>query len=120
MWMLPWYLASAVVAKTSLLGLGAITLLLCVLALIAMKILGQHLSRPLQQRIAQIFRIGIYLHLSTYLLLIIKLLFIDGWQDVPAFLLGHLVLHHAVSALIGAILIVMTIRIYNHRSAGLL
>ncbi len=118
--MLPWYLASAVVAKTSLLGLGAMTLLLCVLALIAMKILGKHLSRPLQQRIAQIFRVGIYLHLSTYAMLLVKLLFIDGWEDVPAFLLGHLVLHHAFSAFIGAILIVLTIRIYNHRSAGLL
>jgi hypothetical protein len=53
-------------------------------------------------------------------MLLTKLTLIDGWQDVPAFLLGHLVLHHAVSALIATILIIMTIRIYNHRSAGVL
>ncbi len=118
--MLPWYLASAVVAKTSLLGLGLVTLGLCVVALLALRWFGNHLSQPLQQRFGQIFRTGLYLHLATYLLLFSKMWFIDGWQDVPAFLLGHLVMHHAVSALIATILIVMTIRIYNHRSAGVL
>jgi hypothetical protein len=118
--MLPWYFASAVVAKTSLLGLGGISLVLCCVALIALKIFGNHLATPLKQRIAQLFRIAISLHLSVYALLFIKLSLIDGWQDIPAFLLGHLVLHHAFSALIGAILIVMTIRLYNHRHSGLL
>ncbi len=118
--MLPWYLASAVVAKTSLLGLGLVTLGLCVAALLALRWFGHSLSQPLQQRFGQIFRTGLYLHLATYLLLFSKMWFIDGWQDVPAFLLGHLVMHHAVSALIATILIVMTIRIYNHRSVGLL
>lgn len=118
--MLPWYIASAVAAKTSLLGLGAITILLCCVALFALKMFGNQLSEPLQKRIAQIFRSGIYLHLATYALLLIKLTLIDGWQDVPAFLLGHLVLHHVFSAFIGSIIIVLMIRIYNHRCAGLL
>lgn len=118
--MFPWYLASAVVAKTSLLGLGLLTLALCIVALIALRLFGAGLSQPLQQRIRQIFRTGLSLHLATYALLLSKMWLIDGWQDVPAFLLGHLVLHHAVSALIATVLIVMTIRIYNHRSAGLL
>ena len=116
--MLPWYLASAVVVKTSLLGLGLVTLGLCVLALILLRLFGSNLSQPLQQRIGQIFRTGIYLHLAAYLLLLLKLLLIDGWQDVPAFIMGHLLMHHASSALIATILILMTIRIYNHRSAG--
>ena len=53
-------------------------------------------------------------------MLIVKMWLIEGWQDVPAFLLSHLVLHHAFSALIATVLIVLTIRIYNHRSAGVL
>lgn len=118
--MLPWYLASAVVAKTSLLGLGSVTLACCIAALLALRWFGNSLSQPLQQRFRQIFRTGFYLHLATYALLLLKLTLIEGWQDVPAFFLGHLVLHHAVSALIATILIVMTIRIYNHRNAGLL
>jgi hypothetical protein len=118
--MFPWYIASAVVVKTSLLGLGLITLGLCLLALLLLRVLGTQLSQPLQKRIGQIFRTGIYLHLATYALLLSKMLLIDGWQDVPAFLLSHLVLHHFVSAFIATVLILMTIRIYNHRSAGLL
>jgi len=118
--MLPWYIASAVVVKTSLLGLGLVTLGLCFLALILLRIFGNQISPALQKRIGQIFRTGIYLHLATYSLLLLKMFMIDGWQDVPAFLLSHLVLHHFVSAFIATILILMTIRIYNHRSAGLL
>jgi len=118
--MLPWYFASAVVVKTSLLGLGGISLLLSCLALIALKVFSNHVAAPLKQRIAQIFRTALFLHLSVYALLLIKLSLIDGWQDVPAFLLGHLVLHHAFSAFIGAIVLVMTIRIYNHRHRGVL
>ncbi|TXH97605.1 MAG: hypothetical protein E6Q75_04215 [Rheinheimera sp.] len=118
--MLPWYLASAVVAKTSLLGLGLVTLACCIAALLALRWFGSGLSQPLQQRFRQIFRTGLYLHLATYALLLLKLTLIEGWQDVPGFFLGHLVLHHAVSALIATILIIMTIRIYNHRSAGVL
>jgi hypothetical protein len=118
--MIPWYIASAAVAKTSLLGLGAVTLLLCLVALLALRLFGGNLSQPLQHRIGQIFRTGLYLHLATYTMLLFKLWFIEGWQDVPAFILGHLFLHHAVSALIATVLIVMTIRIYNHRSTGAL
>jgi hypothetical protein len=118
--MLPWYLASAVVAKTSLLGLGLVTLGCCIAALLALRWFGTGLSQALQQRFRQIFRTALYLHLATYAMLLVKMTLIDGWQDVPAFVLGHLVLHHAVSALIATILILMTIRIYNHRNAGLL
>lgn len=118
--MLPWYLASAVVAKTSLLGLGLVTLGLCIAALIGLRLFGAGLSQPLQHRIGQIFRTGLYLHLATYVMLFSKMWLIDGWQDIPTFLISHLVMHHAVSALIATILIIMTIRIYNHRSAGVL
>lgn len=116
--MLPWYIASAVVVKTSLLGLGLVTLGLCVLALILLRLFGSHLSQQLQRRIGQIFRTGIYLHLAAYCMLLLKMLLIDGWQDVPAFIMGHLLMHHASSALIATILILMTIRIYNHRNSG--
>ncbi|WP_306518127.1 hypothetical protein [Rheinheimera sp.] len=116
--MLPWYIASAVVVKTSLLGLGLVTLGLCVIALVLLRLFGTNLSQPLQHRIGQIFRTGIYLHLAAYLLLLLKMLFIDGWQDVPAFMMGHLLMHHASSALIATILLLMTIRIYNHRHSG--
>ena len=107
--MILWYITSAVIAKTSLLGFGMLTLGLCIAALIALRLFGSGLSQPLQQRFRQIFRTGLYLHLATYGLLLSKMWFIEGWQDVPAFFLGHLVLHHAVSALIATILIVMTI-----------
>lgn len=116
--MFPWYIASAVVVKTSLLGMALITLGLCFLALILLRLFGHNLSQPLQKRIAQIFRTGIYLHLAAYCMLLLKMLLIDGWQDVPAFIMGHLLMHHAVSALIATILILMTIRIYNHRHNG--
>ncbi len=90
--MILWYIASAVVAKTSLLGFGMLSLGLCIAALVALRLFSSGLSEKLQQRFRQIFRTGLYLHLATYALLLLKLTLIEGWQDVPAFFLGQIVL----------------------------
>ncbi len=116
--MFPWYLACAVLAKTSLLGLGLLTLGLSLLALLVLRLFGGGLPDSTARSLRRSFRTSPYVHLGSYALLGLKLWLIDGWQDVPAFLLGHLVLHHAMSALIASILIVLSIRLYNQRVAA--
>lgn len=116
--MFPWYLACAVLAKTSLLGLGLLTLGLSLLALLVLRLFGGSLPDSTARSLRRIFKTSLYLHLGSYALLGLKLWLIDGWQDVPAFLLGHLVLHHAMSALIASILIILSIRLYNQRVAA--
>lgn len=115
---LPWYLCCAVLIKTSLLGLGLVTIGLSVAALILLKIFGQTVETHSQQALRRIFKTSIQLHLATYALLITKLIWIDAWQDIPAFILGHLVMHHVMSALIATVLILLTVRVYNQRQVN--
>lgn len=120
--MLPWYASCAVLAKTSLLGLGLVTLGLAVVALIALRLFGRQLPAATQAGLKRIFNCALYLHLGTYLLLLVKLgvaIAMDsGWQDVPTFVISHLVTHHVMSALIASVLIVLSIRLYNKRHAA--
>jgi hypothetical protein len=119
--MLPWYVSCGVLAKTSLLGLGLVTLGLAVVALIALRLFGRQLPAATQGGLKRIFKCALYLHIGTYLLLLIKLGFAiamdSGWQDVPTFIISHLVTHHVMSALIATVLIVLSIRLYNQRHA---
>lgn len=119
--MLPWYASCAVLAKTSLLGLGLVTLALAVVALLALRVFGQQLPVTTQQGLRRIFRCALYLHIGTYGLLILKLLLLmltdPTWQDVPTFVISHLFTHHVMSALIASVLIVLSIRLYNQRHA---
>lgn len=118
---LPWYAACAVLAKTSLLGLGVLTIVLACLAMIAHRLFADSLPLGSQLRLKTIFKTAIWLQLAVYLLLVVKLIVAvamdSSWQDIPTFILSHLVMHHVMSALIATVLIVLTIRLYNHRHA---
>lgn len=121
--MLPWYAGCAILAKTSLLGLGSVTLALAIVALLALRFFGRQLPAATQQGLRLVFKSALYLHIGTYVLLLVKLLVTmltdPSWQDVSAFIISHLVTHHAMSALIATILIVLSIRLYNQRHAAL-
>lgn len=118
---LPWYAACAVLAKTSLLGLGVLTIILAVLALVAHRLFAHQLPLGSQQRLKTIFKTAIWLQLGVYALLVVKLIVAiamdSSWQDIPTFIVSHLVMHHVMSALIATVLIVLAIRLYNHRHA---
>lgn len=117
--MLPWYASCAILVKTSLLGLGLLTVLLAIAALIGLRLFGNTLALSTRQRLVRVFKTALYLHLAAYGLLVLKLvyaMFADtSWGDIPSFVLSHLVLHHALSALSATILIVLTIQLYNYR-----
>lgn len=101
-----------ILIKTSLLGLGLVSIVLSAFGLLLLKL---NVAKPtpfLQLRAKKMLRTALWLHLSVYALLILKLLLIDSYEDVPMFIASHLVLHHFMAALIGATLIVMLARSY--------
>ncbi len=119
--MLPWYVSCAILAKTSLLGLGAITIGLAIVALLALRFLAHALDYSTRRQLNRVFKMALWLHLAAYALLLVKLCFAllgdTSWQDIPTFIISHLVMHHVLSALCATVLIVMTIRLYNQRHA---
>lgn len=119
--MLPWYVSCAILAKTSLLGLGAITIGLAIVALLALRFLAHALDYSTRRQLNRVFKTALWLHLAAYALLLVKLCFAllgdTSWQDIPTFMISHLVMHHVLSALFATVLIVMTIRLYNQRHA---
>ncbi|WP_259587907.1 hypothetical protein [Shewanella baltica] len=60
----------------------------------------------------RLFITGAALHLLVYIGLITKLFLIDSLEDLPTFLISHLVFHHIISAAIAATLTFLAIRIY--------
>lgn len=119
--MLPWYVSCAILAKTSLLGLGAITIGLAIIALLALRFLAHALDYSTRRQLNRVFKTALWLHLAAYALLLVKLCWAllgdTSWQDIPTFMISHLVMHHVLSALFATVLIVMTIRLYNQRHA---
>ncbi|WP_010364791.1 hypothetical protein [Pseudoalteromonas citrea] len=101
--------------KTSLLGLGLISILIATLSLFIIKKLS--LSHDLTLAFTKIYNIALYGHLSLYAILCIKLLFFNDVTDIPAFIAGHLIIHHILSGLTSVLLMFFTIKLYVNRKS---
>lgn len=107
------FILTAILIKTSLLGLGLLSVGLALLALLVLKLNLLNLNETLHKRFAFKFKLVVFAHLGAYGLLILKLTFIDGWNDVPAFIVSHLITHHVLCALIAGTLTWLAIGTYN-------
>ncbi|ATC93872.1 hypothetical protein [Pseudoalteromonas tunicata] len=110
-----WFVISAVFIKVSFLGLGLLAIFIATIALGVLSSRLNYLNPEQKNQFSRLFKTGLILHFCVYFGLILKLTFIDGWQDVATFIVGHLVMHHIMSSLIGAIALIMAIRIFNQR-----
>lgn len=125
------FIACALLIKTSLLGLGGVSILLgltgVIICALATKVTTNTFThnnpnavaimthqRLLLARFKRFFLSAMGLHLATYFTLLLKLIFIDSAEDVAAFIVNHLVLHHVVCAVIGAVLTFMAVNLYLH------
>lgn len=117
--MLPWYASCAILAKTSLLGLGAITIVLAFTALLALRFFGKSLEFSTRRQLNRVFKTAVWMQVAAYGLLLLKLCWAllgdTSWRDIPSFFISHLVMHHVLSALTATVLIVLTIQLYNLR-----
>ncbi|NSY36028.1 hypothetical protein DS891_21175 [Pseudoalteromonas sp. JC28] len=107
------FIYSIVLIKTSLLGLGLVSIVLSTVFILALHLNIPTLSTNAKSEFIKSFKFVTFSHLLGYLLLLGKLLFIDGWQDVPMFIASHLIMHHIWSGLIAAILTLTTILKYQ-------
>ncbi|MFC3032421.1 hypothetical protein ACFOEE_07820 [Pseudoalteromonas fenneropenaei] len=106
------FIMVAVLVKTSLLGLGLLTLVFASIAMLCNRFNLMRLDNKTQQRFQRIFKTALGLHLLAYFGLIIKLWWIEGWQDIPAFIVSHLIFHHVLCAVVAGTLTLMAIRVY--------
>ncbi|MCG9962980.1 MAG: hypothetical protein ACRDCT_14965 [Shewanella sp.] len=106
------FILSAILIKTSLLGLGWISIGIGVGGYLFCRFYHLNLADLLIKKFRRLFISGAILHLLLYLGLIVKLFLIDSLEDIPAFLISHLVFHHALCALIAAALTFMAIGVY--------
>ncbi|MFV0595232.1 hypothetical protein [Shewanella sp.] len=106
------FLLSAILIKTSLLGLGGVSIGIGIGGYLFCRYYPINLAARLVQKFKRLFITGAILHLLLYLGLIVKLFLIDSLEGIPAFLISHLVFHHALCALIAATLTFMAIGIY--------
>ncbi|AXQ98847.1 hypothetical protein [Pseudoalteromonas piscicida] len=107
------FIYSIVLIKTSLLGLGIVSIVLSSVFILALRFNIPALSVNAKSKFVKSFKLVLFAHLLGYLLLFSKLLLIGGWQDVPMFIASHLVMHHLWSGLIAAILTFTTIQKYK-------
>jgi hypothetical protein len=133
------YLAAIVLIKTSLLGLGLISLAIACGALLFMRLTQQRFfvmsstenlsQRPTQlhsQQLSQkkrlaspetraaflvVFKTAAVLHTIPYIVMVVKLLNLEELKDVVTMGISHLLLHHLFSALIAAVLTLLTLRV---------
>ncbi len=106
------FILSAVLIKTSLLGLGWISITIGLSGYLFCRWFNIKLDIKLTDKFKRLFITGAALHLLVYIGLITKLFLIDSFEDLPTFLISHLVFHHAISAVIAAALTFLAIRIY--------
>ncbi|MFB2648550.1 hypothetical protein [Shewanella mangrovisoli] len=106
------FMLSAILIKTSLLGLGWISIGIGLAGYLFCRYYRLNLATRLVQKFKRLFITGAILHLLLYLGLIVKLFLIDSIEDVPAFFISHLVFHHALCALIAAALTFMAVGVY--------
>ncbi|TMN32868.1 hypothetical protein [Pseudoalteromonas sp. S2755] len=107
------FIYSIVLIKTSLLGLGVVSIALSTVFILALRLNLPALSASAKNQFVKSFKLVLFTHLLGYLLLVGKLLLIDGWQDVPMFIASHLLIHHIWSGLIAAVLTLTTILKYQ-------
>lgn len=107
------FIITAIVIKLSILGLGVISILVSVLAILLLRFTACRIPNNLERRFAKKFKIALLAHISVYALFIAKLVFVDNLQDLPAFIASHLIVHHIASGLIAATLVFMSIKTYN-------
>ncbi|MBQ4812239.1 hypothetical protein J8M20_12860 [Pseudoalteromonas luteoviolacea] len=106
------YILVAILVKTSLLGLGVVSILLSIFALCVMSINKLPISELVRQKFKRVFKVALAGHMCAYLSLLVKALFIDGVQDIPAFIVSHLVLHHILCAFVAGVVTFLTLRVY--------
>jgi hypothetical protein len=107
------YIITAVLIKLSILGLGMLSIITAFVGLLLLKVMNKKLSELLIIRFSKKFKIALWGHISVYIAFIGKMIFIDDFSDVPAFLASHLVIHHLASGFIAATLMIMSLRTYN-------
>ncbi|MFY8273359.1 hypothetical protein AAEU32_04455 [Pseudoalteromonas sp. SSDWG2] len=110
MWL--YVIFAVIVIKTSLLGLGIVSIMISCIALLVIKCRIINASAFVTSRARRIFRTALWLHVSVYVALVLKLILIDSVDDIPMFIASHLIVHHLMAAFIAATLIVMLIRGY--------
>ncbi|KZN37641.1 hypothetical protein [Pseudoalteromonas luteoviolacea] len=106
------YVLAAILIKTSILGLGAVSILICLFSILVINLNKQRLASTIQLKFKRIFKLALLGHTSAYLGLFIKALFIDGAEDLPAFIVSHLLLHHVLCALVAGTVTFLTLRLY--------
>ena len=106
------FMLSAILIKTSLLGLGWISIGIGTGGYLFCRYYRFNLAARLVQKFKRLFITGAILHLLLYLGLIVKLFLIDSIEDIPAFFISYLVFHHALCALIAAALTFMAVGVY--------
>lgn len=106
------FILSGVLIKTSLLGLGWISIAIGLSGYLFCRWINFKLDIKLIGKFRRLFITGAALHLLVYIGLITKLFLIDSLEDLPTFLISHLVSHHIFSAAIAATLTFLAIRIY--------
>ncbi|MBV7314064.1 hypothetical protein [Shewanella sp. NIFS-20-20] len=98
--------------KTSLLAMAMLSMGLAIIGYGASRWCPSALSPNVRHRLQQLFICVLLLHASLYLGVIIKLGFIDSWQDIPTLILSHLILHHGLSAGIAGVATLLAVRVY--------
>ncbi|KZN36763.1 hypothetical protein N480_15955 [Pseudoalteromonas luteoviolacea S2607] len=110
------YILAAILVKTSLLGLGSVSIILSIFALLIMGINRLNLSSSARAKFKRIFKVALAGHLLAYLGLLVKVLLIDGAEDIPALIVSHFVLHHVLCALVAGTITYLTLRLYTQIS----
>ena len=111
------FIVAIILIKLSLLGLGMLSILAAALCLFLQKSNLVKLPTLIANRFKKKFKFVITAHCSIYALFILKLFLVDGIEDVPGFIASHLILHHAVSAVVAGILTFSITRSYFHYKA---
>ncbi|MGI2208651.1 hypothetical protein ACROAD_10240 [Shewanella baltica] len=106
------FILSGVLNKTSLLGLGWISIAIGLSGYLLCRWFNFNFDIKLIDKFRRLFITGAALHLLVYIGLITKLFLIDSLEDLPTFMISHLVFHHIISAAISAVLTFMAIGIY--------
>ncbi|MCG7548393.1 hypothetical protein [Pseudoalteromonas sp. Of7M-16] len=105
-----------VLVKTSLLGLGGISIVIAALSLLIIKLTSLDISMSHRLQFKRLFKVALWGHISAYLALFLKVILIDGFEDIPTFIVSHLILHHVLCATVAGVSVFLALRIYtDHR-----
>ncbi|MCF2856396.1 hypothetical protein L1286_02850 [Pseudoalteromonas sp. SMS1] len=107
------YIFAAILIKTSLLGLGLVSIMVCFCAMLILTFNRPRIVSTIRAKFLRLFKIALFGHISAYLGLLIKAYFIDGVEDIPAFIVGHFVLHHILCAIVAGTVTILTLRLYT-------